>query len=130
MVKGFPDIQFSEGVCEGCILGKHPEEKFEKGKVRRASSSLDIVHSDLMGPFPHPSISKARCVLTFINDYSRYTWVYFLRQKSEAFEHLKYFKALVETQTGNKIKILCTNNGGEYINKFVQNLCREAGIQL
>jgi hypothetical protein len=130
MVKGLPDIYFSEGVCEGCILGKHPEEKFEKGKARRASSSLDLVHSDLMGPFPHPSINKARYVLTFIDDYSRYTWVYFLRKKSEVFEHLKDFKALVETQTGKKIKILCTDNGGEYINKDVQNLCREAGIQL
>jgi hypothetical protein len=130
MVKGFPNIQFSEGVCEGCILGKHLEEKFEKGKARRASSSLDLVHSDLMGPFPHMSINKVRYVLTFIDDYSRYTWVYFLRQKSEVFEHLKDFKALVETQTRKKIKILRTNNGGEYINKDVQNLCHEAGIQL
>jgi hypothetical protein len=39
MVKGFPNIYFSEGVCEGCILGKNPKEKFEKGKARRASSS-------------------------------------------------------------------------------------------
>jgi hypothetical protein len=130
MVKGLADIQFFEGVCEGCILGKHPEEKFEKGKERRASSSLELVHNDLMGPFPHPSISKARYVLTFIDDYSHYTWVYFLRQKSEVFEHLKDFKALVETQTRKKIKILHTENGGEYINKDVQYLCHEAAIQL
>jgi transposase InsO family protein len=130
MVKGFQDIHFSEGVCEGCILGKHPEEKFEKGKATRAFSSLELVHSDLMGPFPHPSIRKPRYVLTFIDDYSHYTWVYFLRQKSEVFEHLKNFKALVETQIGKKIKIVRTNNGGEYINKDVHNLCREAGIQL
>jgi hypothetical protein len=119
MVKGLPDIQFSEGVCEGCILSKHPEEKFEKGKARRASSSLDLVHNDLMGSFPHPSINKERYVITFVDDYSRYTWVYFLRQKSEVFEHLKEFKALVETQSGKKIKILCTDNGGDYINKYV-----------
>jgi hypothetical protein len=56
MVKGLPDIHFYEGVFEGCILGKHPEEKFEKGKERRTSSSLELVHSDLMGPFPHPSM--------------------------------------------------------------------------
>ena len=97
MVKGLPDIHFYEGVCEGCILGKHPEEKFEKGKARGASSSLYLVHSDLMGPFPHPSINKERYVLTFIDDYSHYTWVYFVRQNSEIFEHLKDFKALVET---------------------------------
>jgi hypothetical protein len=77
MVKGFPYIHFFEGVCEGCILGKHPEEKFENWKARRASSSLDLVHSDRMGPFPHPSINEERYILTFIDDYSRYNWVYF-----------------------------------------------------
>jgi hypothetical protein len=112
LVKGFLDIHFSEGVCEGCILGKHPEEKFEKGKPRRASSSLDLVHSDLMGPFPHLSIRKSRYVLTFIDDYSCYTWVYFLRKKYEVFEHLKEFKALVETHTRKKVKILHIDNGG------------------
>jgi hypothetical protein len=128
MVKGLLDIHFSKGVCKGCIIGKHHEDKFEKGKAKRASSSMELVHSDLMVPFPHSSINKARYVLTFIDDYSCYTWVYFLKQKSEVFEHLKDFKDLVETQTENKIKILCTNNGGEYINKDVQNICREAGI--
>jgi hypothetical protein len=85
MVKGFPDIHVSEWVCKGCILGNHLEENFENGKARRASSSLDLVHSDLMDPFPHLSINKEMYVLTFIDNYSRYTWVYFLRQKSEVF---------------------------------------------
>jgi hypothetical protein len=85
MVKSFPDIHFSEGVCEGCILGKHTEQKFEKGKGIKASSSSERVHSDIIGPFPHPSIRKSRYVLTFIEDYSRYTWVYFLKQKYEFF---------------------------------------------
>jgi hypothetical protein len=130
MVTDFPNIHFSKGVCQGCVLGKHPQEKFEKGKAWRASSPLELIHSDLMGPFPHPSINKARYVLTFIDDFSRYTWVYFLRQKSEVFEHLKDFKAHAETQSGRKIKILCTDNGGEYVNRDVQHLCSEVGIQL
>jgi hypothetical protein len=58
MVKGLPNIHFSKGFCQGCILEKHPQEKFEKGKDWRASSPLDIVHIDLMGYFPHPSINK------------------------------------------------------------------------
>jgi hypothetical protein len=72
MVTGLPDIQFFEWAYEGCILGKHPQEKFEKGKAHRASSPLDLIHSDLMGPFPHPSIGKARYMLTFLDDYSSY----------------------------------------------------------
>jgi transposase InsO family protein len=134
IVIGLPDIHFSEGVCEGCVLGKHPQEKFDKGKAHMASSPLDLIHSDLMGPFPNPSIGKARYVLTFLDDYSCHTWVFFLRHKLEVFEHLKEFKALVETQSGRNIKTMCTDNGGGggggYVNRDVQNICLEDGIQL
>jgi hypothetical protein len=85
---------------------KHPQETFNKGKSQRASMPLDMIHSDLMGPFPHPYINKVRFVLIFVDDFSRFTWIYFLRQKSEIFQHLKDFKALVETQSGKKIKVL------------------------
>ena len=56
--------------------------------------------------------------------------MYFLRQKSKVFEHLKDFKALAENQSARKIKILRTNNGGEYVNMNGQHICLEAGIQL
>jgi hypothetical protein len=106
LVDGLPDIHFSKGICEGCVLGKNPQEKFDKGKTQRDSSPLDLIHSDLMGPFMHPSIKKSRCVLIFVDDFSCFTWIFFLGKKSEVFQHLKYFKALVETQSGKKIKIL------------------------
>jgi hypothetical protein len=106
LVDGLPDIHFFKGVCEGCILEKHSQEKFDKGKSQQASAPLDLIHGDLMGSFPHPSISKVRFVLIFVDDFSRSTWIYFLRQKSEVFQHLKDFKALVETQSGKKIKVL------------------------
>jgi len=58
MVDGLPEIHFSKGICEGYVLGKHPQEKFDKGKTQKASSPLDMIHNDLMGHFSHPSISK------------------------------------------------------------------------
>jgi transposase InsO family protein len=89
-----------------------------------------MIHSDLMGPFPHPSISKAKFVFIFVDDFSRFTWIYFLRKKSEVFQHLKDFKYLVETQSENKIKVLRTDNGGEYVNHEIHNIFHEVGIQL
>jgi hypothetical protein len=130
LVDGLPDIHFSKGICEGCVLGKHPQEKFDKGKTQRASSPLDLIHSDLMGPFPHPSIRKAMYVLIFFDDISRFTWIYFLRKKTEVFQHLKDFKSLVETQSKKKIKILQNDNRGEYVNHEIQNIFHEVGIQL
>jgi hypothetical protein len=106
MVYGLPDIHFSKGICEGCVLGKNHPDKFDKGKTQTASFPLDLIHSDLMGPFMHPSINKSRYVLIFVDDFSCFTWIFFLRKKSKFFQHLKYFKALVDTQSGKKIKIL------------------------
>jgi hypothetical protein len=89
-----------------------------------------LVHSDITSPFPHPSINKDKYVLTFIDYFSIYTWVYFLKLKYEVFECPKYFKHLVENQIGKRIKKLCTENGGEYVNKYVEYICSESGIEL
>jgi hypothetical protein len=87
-----------------------------KESLSEISAPLDLIHSDLMDPFPHPSINIERFFLIFVDDFSRFTWIYFLRQKSEVFQHLKDFKALVETQSEKKIKVLQTDNGVEYVN--------------
>jgi hypothetical protein len=97
LVDGLPNIHFSKGICDGCVLGKHSQENFDKGKTRGASSPLDMIHSDLMGPFSHPSIKKVRYVLIFVDDFSRFTSIYFLRQKSKVFQDFKDLKSLVET---------------------------------
>jgi hypothetical protein len=66
-----------------------------------------------MGPFPHPSINKEMYVLIFVDDFSRFTWILFLKKKSEVTQNLKYFKALIKTQSVKKIKILQNDNRGE-----------------
>jgi hypothetical protein len=104
LVDGLPDIHFSNGACKGCVLRKHPQEKFDRGKSQRASAPLDMIHSDLMGHFPHPYIKKVRFFLIFVDYFSRFTWIYFLRKKYEVFQHFKDFKSLVETQSRKKIK--------------------------
>ena len=109
MVEGLPQIKSSNGACIGCVDGKHPERRYEKGMARRATQPLELVHSDLIGPIRTPSYGGSRYVLTFIDDYLRFCWVYFLKLKSEVFEKLKIWKELVENQSGNKINILRTD---------------------
>jgi transposase InsO family protein len=82
-----------------------------------------------MGPLEHPSISCFRYALTFINDYSRRIWVYFLENNYEVFGKFKEFKAFVEKQSGKSIKILRTHNGKEYVNKDFDNYCKYNGIK-
>ena len=96
MVIGLPKIKFSKGVCQGCILGKHLEHKFERASHERTSAPLELIHNGVVGPFPHMSMSQAKYALNFIDAFSRYCWVYFLKHKSGVFDLFKGFKALVE----------------------------------
>jgi len=90
--------------------------KYEKGKSWRATQALELVHSDLISLFSHHSIGRYKYALAFINDFLMYTWVHFLQQKLEVFEHFYQLKYFVEEQLGKSIKTLFTNNGGEYVN--------------
>ena len=85
MVKVFPLIEKPDRVCEGCIFGKQHREKFSIRKSYKACTPLEIVHSDIFGPMQTSSISGCNCFLAFIDDYSRKTWVYFLKHKYDAF---------------------------------------------
>ena len=74
MVIWLPNIKISKRVSQGCILGKHQEHKFERASDERTSTPLELIHSDVSGPFPHISMSQAKYALTFIDDFSKYCW--------------------------------------------------------
>ena len=114
LVSGLPRIHIPNCVCEICQLGKKHRDPFPTGKSWRARRLLEIVHSDLCS-VEVSSNGGSRYFITFIDDFSRYTWVYFLKQKSEACDVFKTFKAFVEKQSGYKIKILRTDRGTEYL---------------
>ena len=128
MVKGLPLIEKPERICEGCILGKQHRESFPISKSHRARAPLEIVHSDICGQMQTPSIGGSSYFLTFIDDFTRKTWVYFLKHKSDAFVYFQQFKALVEKQSGHYIKVLRTDRGGEYISHEFLNFCKSHGI--
>ena len=130
MVIGLPKIKFSKGVCQGCILVKHPEHKFERASNERTSAPLELFHSDISGPFPHMSMSQSKYALTFIDDFSRYCWVYFLNNKSEVFDLVKVFKALVENQSRRRLNILRSDNGGEYVKYDFIHYCEDSVIHM
>ena len=106
MVNGMPLINHQHHLCEAYLLGKHSRRSFPKEAMTRATEPLQLVHTDVRGPIKPSSFGKNRYFLLFIDDYSRKTWVYFLKQKSEAFEAFKSFKAFMENESGYPIKAL------------------------
>jgi transposase InsO family protein len=83
----------------------------------------------LCGPIPSSSISGYVYYVYFIDDYSRKTWVYFLKSKAEVFSKFKEFKSLIENISERKIKILRSNNGGEYTSKEFVYFCKDFRIK-
>jgi hypothetical protein len=127
MVTGLPLVSSRDVVC---VLDKHHWDNFDKRASWHALGPLQLVHSDLCGPFPSPYFYGCKYFLTFIDDFSRRTWVYFLKLKSKVFHKLLAYKALVEKQSGHQIQKLRTNNGGEYVNNNFTSYCTAQGIQM
>ncbi|GKU96119.1 hypothetical protein SLEP1_g9388 [Rubroshorea leprosula] len=115
LVKGLPNLtSFGDGgSCEGCQYGKAYRLPFEKS-FSRCKAPLDCIHSDLFGPTPTPSYSGFRYMLIFVDDFTRFTWVYFVKEKSEVFLKFQEFKETIERALGRKIKRLRTDNGAKW----------------
>ena len=88
-----------------------------KKSLWKASNKLQLVHADICGPINPISSSNKRYILSFIDDFSRKIWLYFLNEKSETFSHFKRFKVLVEKEAGESIRCLRTDRGGEFTSK-------------
>ena len=73
-----------------------------------------MIHSDVCGPMSSSSLSGYVYYVSFVDEFSRKTWIYFMKNKDEVFSKLKEFKALIENHTENKIKTFRSDNGGEF----------------
>jgi hypothetical protein len=84
----------------------------------------------VFGPLLVPSLGKFVYYVSLIDDFSRNTWIYFLRNKSKVFDRFKDFKALVENQTEKIIKVLRTSNGGELCENEFEEFYKKCGIEM
>ncbi|GJT32633.1 retrovirus-related pol polyprotein from transposon TNT 1-94 [Tanacetum coccineum] len=128
LVRDMPPISEVDSKCEGCELGKSRRLPFSKVGVTRATHKLEIVHSDVCGPMSTKSWSGNKYFVLFIDDYTRMCWVYFLSSKASVFSIFKSFKKLVEVQSGNTLRILRTDNGGEYTSNEFEDFLRQQGV--
>ena len=105
-------------ICDSCQKGKSHQLPYPKS-TSVSTSVLDLVFSDVWGPAP-PSVGRSNYYVSFIDDYSKFTWIYLLHHKSEVFQCFRDFQSLVERQFNKKIRAIQTDWGGEYrsLNSF------------
>jgi hypothetical protein len=116
-------------MCKPCQVGKLTRTQFKSKSSNSTEKPLQLVHMDLCGPSRQEGTGTENYFMLIIDDYSRLTWVVFLKEKAEAFEKFKIFKVLIENQTGKRLKAVRSNRGGEFISSDFKELCDKHGIK-
>jgi hypothetical protein len=113
--KQFPYIIVDhKGVCDICHLAKHKKLPYTNS-CNKAGFPFEMIHLDIWGPIGTKSLHGHSYFLTAVDDYSRFTWITLMKQKSETRQHIKDFVQLIETQHNTKVKIIRSDNGIEFI---------------
>jgi hypothetical protein len=97
--------------CVDCIKGTFVK-KMKKDAAKRSASVLEIIHIDICGPFNVKIVDGFDSFITLTDDYSRYGYIYPIKERSKALDKFKIFKAEVENQLDKKIKIVRSDRGG------------------
>ena len=144
------DLKSDASECTACVYGKSTRAPVPRQGGSRSSKILDLVHTDVCGPFPVESLGGSRYFLSFVDDYSRYAWIYPIKAKSEVFGRLKQWLSMVERMHETKVqtlqageslrnmiapdsndkvvKVLQSDNGGEYLSTQMIQFLQERGI--
>ncbi|SDA08491.1 BZ3501_MvSof-1269-A2-R1_C34g00137 [Microbotryum saponariae] len=124
---GYSDKDVEEFVCNACLGSKGHRLPFPDSESHSAER-LGLVHSDVLS-FPTPSLTGKRYLVTFLDDHSRKLWAYAIDHKSDVFPTFQTWLAEVELETNARLRILRTDNGGEYRSNAFTEFCKSKGIR-
>ena len=108
-----PTFQIDNNKCETCVEAKMTKSSFQT--IERNTEPLDMIHSDICDLKFAPTRGGHKYFITFVDDSTKYCYVYLLKSKDEALEKFVFYKAEVENQLNKKIKVIRSDRGGEYV---------------
>ena len=126
LVPHFSSLSLLE--CESSQLGKHTRVLFPKHLDPQTKSHFKLVHTDFWGPSRSTSTLGFRYFVTFINNYSRCTWLFLMKTQVELFSIFQKFHAEIRTQFNTSICILRSNNAKEYFSTSFSTFMSSHGI--
>ncbi|WRX10304.1 Integrase [Theobroma cacao] len=129
LVVGLSDLKFeNEKICDACQLGKQVRTSFKTKKIVSTPRPLELLHIDLFGPISTTSLGGKSYGFLIVDDYSRYTWVYFLAHKNDALSASISHCRKVENEKGLAIVSIRSDHGGEFENFEFEEFFNEKGL--
>ncbi|CAN1273116.1 Retrovirus-related Pol polyprotein from transposon TNT 1-94 [Linum perenne] len=129
LVSGLPNIKSKHNFfCKACVQGKQTKTSFKSTDFISTSKPLELIHLDLFGPLNVQSLGAKNFAFVLVDDFSRFTWVFFLGKKDETFVCFKKFVLQVITSSNLPIKTIRSDNGGEFTSFVFSQFCAEQGI--
>ncbi|GKA35471.1 retrovirus-related pol polyprotein from transposon TNT 1-94 [Tanacetum coccineum] len=129
LVRNLPKLKFDQHFCDACKIGKQAHASHKAKNIVSTSRCLELLHMDLFGPSVVRSYGGNLYTLVIVDDYSRYTWTRFLKDKTEAFEQFKIFSSKIQNQLRCSIVSIRTDHGREFDNEVhFGEFCNANGI--
>ncbi|GJT61370.1 retrovirus-related pol polyprotein from transposon TNT 1-94 [Tanacetum coccineum] len=117
LVRNLPKLKFDQHFCDACKMGKQAHASHKAKNIVSTTRCLELLHMDLFGPSAVRSYGGNRYTLVIVDDYSRYTWTRFLKDKTEAFDQFEIFSRKIQNQLGCSIVSIRTDHGREFDNE-------------
>jgi len=129
LVRGLPDIDYhSDALFGACQKGKIVKSSFKIKNIISTCRPLELLHIDLFRPVSTASIYESRCGLVIVDNYSKCTWVKFLRTKDDAYDVFSNFCTQIQSEKEMKILKIRSDHGGEFENEPFETFCEKHGI--
>ena len=116
-------------ICGACQMGKQTKASHHMVNVITTSRCLELLHVDLIGPIRTESLGGKRYIMVIVDDFSRYTWVEFLKEKLEACEKLEILCKRLQNEKGPPIVKIRSDHGKEFENARFESFCEKNGIK-
>nr|GEY86665.1 retrovirus-related Pol polyprotein from transposon TNT 1-94 [Tanacetum cinerariifolium] len=118
LVRGLPKLKFEKDhLCSACAMGNNTRKTHKPKSEDTNQEKLYLLHMDLYGPMRVESVNGKKYILVIVDDYSRFTWVKFLRSKDETLDFIIKFLKMIQVRLKVPVRRIRTDNGTEFVNQ-------------
>ncbi|WP_281284697.1 DDE-type integrase/transposase/recombinase, partial [Cobetia crustatorum] len=128
LIRGLPKLQKVDKICGECQLGKQIRSSHKKVNSNTTSRPLELLHMDLIGPTRTESRGGKKYILVIVDDFTRFTWVSFLKDKSETLDEVKKIIKRIQNEKGSQVYKIRSDHGSEFENSNFEKFCCDQGI--